>query len=586
MKSLHHNSALRRAVLFLSLVPSLVSAQDESDCQPYRWNSGGLRMLQAAADPLPTQGIPIPVTVGEINCRYWSTTPAEVNYYTCSQLAQRYSISNDLFFQLNPGLASDCSDVQPETEYCVRGFIEPVRAFDGKCGPPNNNATCLGTDKQCCNSQTWTCGNSTADCAPGTCYEGVCDGDLIYSTDGTCGQDHGFRSCAGRWGNCCSIDGRCGTGPEYCGLFTCQEGDCDIWKEDQQPEGTPWTPDGTCGGAEGYRCSPDWGRCCNVNGVCGVNPADCYVERGCQPAFGICASNSNSTTTSSATSGTTSSATSTTSSTKTTSSSSTTKTTSTSTTPSSSTPGTTTAPSTEIPGVSNLPACGQTCFNNMLAQYSALGCSSPQDSYCLCNNADFSNGIRDCSNGACGSSVGSTVISFGSAYCSTAFATHTATTTGLGALPSCGQTCFNNMVAQYSALGCPSPSDSYCLCGKADFSNGLRDCSNGACGAVVGSSAIAYGSAYCSAASATHTTTATGVAALPSCGQTCFNNMVAQYSALGCASPQPSCLCKNVNFGYGLRDCANGACGTAVAPTVISYGSSYCASATATVTPS
>jgi hypothetical protein len=59
--------------------------------------------------------------VGEINCRYWSTTPAEVNYYTCSQLAQRYSISNDLFFRLNPSLASDCSDVQPETEYCVRG---------------------------------------------------------------------------------------------------------------------------------------------------------------------------------------------------------------------------------------------------------------------------------------------------------------------------------------------------------------------------------------------------------------------------------------------------------------------------------
>lgn len=170
--------------------------------------------------------------------------------------------------------------------------IEPVRAFDGQCGPPNNNATCLGTDKQCCNSQTWTCGDSTVDCAPGTCYEGACDGDLIYSTDGTCGQDHGLRSCAGRWGDCCSIGGQCGTGPAYCGLFTCQEGDCDIWKEDQQPEGTPWTPDGTCGGAEGYRCSPKWGRCCNVNGICGENPADCYLERGCQSAFGICASNS------------------------------------------------------------------------------------------------------------------------------------------------------------------------------------------------------------------------------------------------------------------------------------------------------
>ncbi|KAK3934511.1 hypothetical protein QBC46DRAFT_399553 [Diplogelasinospora grovesii] len=134
------------------------------------------------------------------------------------------------------------------------------------------------------------------------------------------------------------------------------------------------------------------------------------------------------------------------------------------------------------------------------------------------------------------------------------------------------------MLAQYSSLGCASP-DSYCLCNNVDFSNGLRDCSNGACGTAVGSSAIAYGSAYCSTAKATHTTT--GLAALPSCGQTCFNNMVAQYSTLGCASPAPSCLCKNVNFGYGLRDCSNGACGTAVASTVIAYGSSYCASATA-----
>ncbi len=177
-----------------------------------------------------------------------------------------------------------------EVEADLVKVIEPLRAFDGKCGPPNNNATCIGTDKQCCNSQTWTCGDSADDCGPGTCYEGVCDGDIIYSTDGTCGQDHGLRSCAGLWGNCCSRGGQCGTGPAYCGLFACQEGDCDRWKDPPLPEGTPWTPDGTCGGVEGYRCSHDVGRCCNANGICGENPADCFVERGCQPAFGICAS--------------------------------------------------------------------------------------------------------------------------------------------------------------------------------------------------------------------------------------------------------------------------------------------------------
>jgi len=146
------------------------------------------------------------------------------------------------------------------------------------------------------------------------------------------------------------------------------------------------------------------------------------------------------------------------------------------------------------------------------------------------------------------------------------------------------------MVAQYAALGCASAADSACLCANANFGYGVRDCSNGACGADVAaaSSAIAYGSALCScvgtaAATAPATSTATGVAALPSCGQLCFNNMLAQYGPLGCASAQDAaCLCGNVNFGYGLRDCSNGACGPDVASTVIAFGSSYCASATAT----
>lgn len=216
----------------------------------------------------------------------------------------------------------------------------------------------------------------------------------------------------------------------------------------------------------------------------------------------------------------------------------------------------------------------------MLALHSQLGCSAP-DSYCLCENPKFGDGIRDCSNAACGASVGTTVIGFGSSYCATAHETHKPTGTGVAALPSCGQTCFKNMVAQYSQLGCSNP-DPYCLCGKPNFNNGLRDCSNGACGTAIASTVIKYGSAYCSTASATHKPpTATGIDALPSCGQTCFKSMLAQYSQLGCLGPNPSCLCKNVNFSYGLRDCSNGACGEAVASTVIAYGKVYCASATA-----
>jgi hypothetical protein len=71
--------------------------------------------------------------------------------------------------------------------------------------------------------------------------------------------------------------------------------------------------------------------------------------------------------------------------------------------------------------------------------------------------------------------------------------------------------------------------------------------------------------------------TAQSLSDLPSCGQTCINNMLALAPSLGCATPEAACLCHNVNFGYGIRDCSNEACGAAVAATVIAYGNAYCA---------
>lgn len=94
-------------------------------------------------------------------------------------MATKYGITVDFFFTLNPTLELDCSNIQPKTEYCVDGcklplsqdvvasarltrtVIEPVRAMDQLCGPSNGHATCFGTAYQCCNSETWTCGNST-----------------------------------------------------------------------------------------------------------------------------------------------------------------------------------------------------------------------------------------------------------------------------------------------------------------------------------------------------------------------------------------------------------------------------------------
>lgn len=60
--------------------------------------------------------------------------------------------------------------------------------------------------------------------------------------------------------------------------------------------------------------------------------------------------------------------------------------------------------------------------------------------------------------------------------------------------------------------------------------------------------------------------------------------MLGQQVALGCppvnGQPDAACLCRNVDFGYGVRDCVNEACpsGTDTAA-IIRYGVNYCASA-------
>ncbi|KAF1994724.1 carbohydrate-binding module family 18 protein [Amniculicola lignicola CBS 123094] len=487
----------------LSLGPLTATAAD--DCQPATWASAG-RMRQDMATPTVVANLSLSVAnvgavePGQINCRYWATTKSSVNCCTCTELAEKYGIDVEVIFQLNPEVDTGCGNIQPKTKYCVEGFIEPLRATDGLCGPQNNNATCLGSEFQCCNSETWTCGDTKEDCAPGTCYEGACVGENIYSTDGTCGYQHGNRLCAGKWGDCCNMEGACGTGSSFCGLDVCQSGNC-TRPTTPTPSPTPSgdTPDGTCGGIKGYRCNVVYGNCCNRDGFCGILPSDC--GSGCQPAFGECSWQSPSRTTTSI---------------RVTSSRSS---------------------STSRPS-STSPSCSTTRSSLRTATLSSTGTSS-----------------------------------------STRRTTTRATVTGIASLPSCGQTCFNNVLAQYSALGCTSP-DPKCLCKNVNFGYGIRDCSNGACGTAVASTVIAFESSYCSSVTAIPTPAVSGIANLPSCGQTCFNNMMAQYSELGCASPEPACLCRNVNFGYGLRDCSNGACGSAVASTVILFGSSFCASAT------
>lgn len=58
--------------------------------------------------------------------------------------------------------------------------------------------------------------------------------------------------------------------------------------------------------------------------------------------------------------------------------------------------------------------------------------------------------------------------------------------------------------------------------------------------------------------------------------------MLAQETSLGCqplnGAPNVACLCSNVNFGYGIRDCSIQACpaGTDVG-SILQYGVNYCA---------
>jgi hypothetical protein len=58
---------------------------------------------------------------------------------------------------------------------------------------------------------------------------------------------------------------------------------------------------------------------------------------------------------------------------------------------------------------------------------------------------------------------------------------------------------------------------------------------------------------------------------------TCISNMLALAPSLGCPTANATCLCSNTDFGYGIRDCANEACGSEAAA-IIAYGVSYCAS--------
>lgn len=77
--------------------------------------------------------------------------------------------------------------------------------------------------------------------------------------------------CAGKWGDCCNMNGVCGTGPEFCSMCMCSMGNCTrpnvVHTQPLRMAGN--TTDGTCGGKNNITCNVVYGNCCSKDGVCG-----------------------------------------------------------------------------------------------------------------------------------------------------------------------------------------------------------------------------------------------------------------------------------------------------------------------------
>lgn len=60
--------------------------------------------------------------------------------------------------------------------------------------------------------------------------------------------------------------------------------------------------------------------------------------------------------------------------------------------------------------------------------------------------------------------------------------------------------------------------------------------------------------------------------------------MINQAGSLGCGAGDTACLCRNANFGYGVRDCSNAACqDQSDANTAVAWVNQVCADAGAPI---
>ncbi|CEJ94168.1 hypothetical protein VHEMI09717 [[Torrubiella] hemipterigena] len=212
-----------------------------------------------------------------------------------------------------------------------RALLQDTQAnnisVDGRCGSNAQQRSCLGSGFGDCCSPHGTCGDGPGYCGSG-CQDrfGHCNSDpenqglfqvfpsaADISHDGKCGPLAGGRTCLGSgFGDCCSLDGECGSDYNVCsphvecagsagckvGHGACQPAYGKCWASAHGSQVSPfgdcnisiyseWEPP-TLQGASTVSCNGSaWGQCCSNQGRCGSSEG--YCGRGnCNGKSGSC----------------------------------------------------------------------------------------------------------------------------------------------------------------------------------------------------------------------------------------------------------------------------------------------------------
>jgi hypothetical protein len=129
---------------------------------------------------------------------------------------------------------------------------------------------------------------------PSSSTGGVAPAPTAISFEGTCGGNTGMTCLGSTFGNCCSVNGWCGSTSAYCSagcqsrFGSCSDGQSAPGAQPSSPSGSKVSLDGSCAGTTGQTCQGStFGNCCSHAGWCGKT--DDYCKSGCQLGFGTCA---------------------------------------------------------------------------------------------------------------------------------------------------------------------------------------------------------------------------------------------------------------------------------------------------------